>query len=299
MKKILPSVFSFVLSLFLAVSLLLGSFSLFVYHTVLDQETLIGVADQSKYTEEMYEEIRDSWENLFAITGVSEPEPILKLLTPEGVEKEAFSYLRSCFGGKGKISTEQMEKDLDEKIRAYVKSQGEEEISKEVEENIEELVSSCAEKYVKGIRVPLLHTVLGKAGALRKYLLPVSVISFAFSLILAVFIFFLQKKKKEILYFLAISTATCAVIFLGATFLAEGYEITARLPIEKSALLTLVASFVQFLIDEICLMGVIFSGVFVLLIVLYLIFTFLLKGKNSDKSDAPSVSSEEKEKTKE
>ncbi len=297
MKKTLASVFSFVLSLFLAFSLLLGSLSLFFYHTALDEKDLVRVADESKYTEELYEEIRDSWENLFAITGVMEPDPMLKLLTPEKVEEDAFSFLRSSFSGKGEISTEKLEKDLDEKIREYVKSQGEEEISEEVEKNIKELVSSCTGKYEKGIRVPLLPTVLGKAGAVKKYLVPAAIASFVFSLVLAVFIFFLQKKKKETLYFLIISVATCAIIFLGAAFFAEGYGLTSRLPIEESALLTLVASFLQFLIDEIFLTGIIFVGIAVLFLAVYLILTFILKGKAFDKEDKPlPVSAEEENK---
>ena len=295
MKKNLASVFSFILSLFLAFSLLAGSLCLFLYHTALDEKDLIRTADESKYGEELYEEITDSWENLFAITGVSQPKPMLKVLTEKSVEDDAFSYLRSSFEGKGKIDTAELEKALDEKLREYVKAQGEEEISEEVEKNIRDLVSSCKTKYEKGIRVPMLPTVLGKAGAVRKYLPTASIAAFVFALALAVFIFFLQKKKKETLYFLAISAATCGIVFLGAAFFAEGYELTSRLPLEDSALLTLMASFLQFLIDEILLMGIAFFGAAVLILVLYLIFTFLLKEKDSENT-VPAVA-DEKEQT--
>ncbi len=299
MKKTLNSVFSFILSLILAFSLLLGGLSVFAYNTALNPEALIRVADESKYTEELYQEIYDSWDNLFAITGVSSPEPMLKVLTFEDVKNDAFSYLRSSYNGKGKISTEKIEKELDEKVREYVKSQGEEEISEEVEKNIKELVLSCMGKYEKAIRIPLLPTVLSAAGKIKNYLIPAVIASFAFALVLVVFIFFLQKKRKETLYFLTISAATCALIFLGAAFLAEHYEIASRLPIEASALLTLLSNFIKLLIDEILLFGIVFAGAAVLLLAIYLILSFILKDKtvkeeNPEKSSSQTASPEKK-----
>ena len=69
-KKVLTTIFSLLLSLFMAVSLLLGSLCFYAKQTVCNPERLTQIATEKGYTQTLYEEIAYSWENYLAITVV-------------------------------------------------------------------------------------------------------------------------------------------------------------------------------------------------------------------------------------
>ncbi len=291
-KKILTSVFSFVLTLFLAFSLLVGSLAIYAENTLCSPEKLEKIGTKSGYTTELYDQIHSSWENLLAITGVTAPEPILAILTPSLVEKDALRYISDSFAGKADISTKELETALDGKIRDYVKGQGEE-IDEEVEKNIQELVSACIKKYEHGIRIPMLPKVLGAVSKLQKYLMPLAIGAFGFSLVLLVFLFFLQQKKKNILYYGAISASTGAMLLVGASFLSDHYELAKRLPLEESALRTLLSSYVQFLTDRLGQVGMVFFWVFIAFLFALLVIFAVEKIREGEKKEEKSLPEKE------
>ena len=98
-KRVLSIVFSYILALFFAVTMLAGVLCDFAYKTVCDPELLVSHAISSGYATELYDEILYKWENLLSITGIDDTEPFTQVLTLERVEDAAYSYLRNAYTG--------------------------------------------------------------------------------------------------------------------------------------------------------------------------------------------------------
>lgn len=275
-KTILSTVFSSILALFLALILLVGSLCVYANSTVCDPQLLANTARSSGYCTELYEEIKYDWEDLLAITGVSEPDPILAVLTQEQVEADAIAYITASYTGSAKLDTSALKSALDEKVRAYVipiTPNGN--IDDELEQNINDLVSACIKDYESSIKIPALPKILGAVNKVGKFLTPGLWAVAVAGIVLLVFLFFLQKKWQDTLYFAAISTATNAVMLLSATGLAGYYKLTQRLPIDASALKTLLVSYLQKLLDTLQNYGTFFALITALLIMIYLLITLI------------------------
>ena len=283
-KQILSTVFSVLLSLILAITLLLGCMCVYARETICKPEKLTEIAILKGYTQELYDEIVYSWENYLAITGVSEPDTVMKVLTPERIQTDALSYIRDSYTGKAAIDTTDLQEQLNKSIREYVASTiGDEDLDATLEANINELVSACMQTYNQAITIPLLPKLLGAVGRIEFFLLPASLLAFGFSLVIMVFIFYLQKKRRCTLCYTAIATATNTLLFVGVPYLAERNSLIARLPFDESALRTFVTSYLQFLLNKLMTAGLVFLTATVVLALLYLLFAFMENRKTSNE----------------
>lgn len=271
-KKILPVVFSGILSLFLAIVLLVGALSAFFYRTVGDQQLLVSTGQSSGYTDELYEEIKYKWENLLSITGVMDTDPIMEVLTPEVVQEAARSYLRDAYTGTAAIDTQTLHDELEAKVRDYAYSNNIHATPQaELDQNINDLVSACLKEYTNSIKIPLLPRLLGAVSKVNPYLKIVPMICAVCAAALLLFIFFLQSNRANALYYALIAAATNAVLILGANGLAGHYRILDRLPVEVSALRTLVVSYLSAILERLQSYGEAFLVIGVLLLLLYVL----------------------------
>ena len=279
-KKIISTIFGFVISLFLAIVLLSGALCLFANNTVCAPQYLTQIAEKSGFTDELYEEIRYDWENFISITGVEDPASIMPMLTKEQVSKDVLETLKSAYEGKSSLNTDELKTQLETKVREYAHSNNINATPEaELEENIADLVNACIEDYQQAVSIPLLPTILGAVGKVAPLLMPAAAATAVAALILLVFLFFLQTERKNTLYYAAISAGTNAVILIGLPALAAAYQIVKRLPFEASALKMLVTAYVQALLDQLQFTGLLFLGAAVLLIAVYVSLVFLFKKK--------------------
>lgn len=269
-KKVLSVIFSGILSLFLAIVLLVGALCAFAYGTVCDQQLLTSTANASGYTDQLYEEIKYKWENLLSITGVMDPDPIMQVLTPQTVQEAVLSYLRDAYTGTANIDTQTLRDELEAKIRDYAYSNNIHATPQaELDQNISDLVSACMKEFTSAIKIPLLPRLLGAVSRIAPYLKMAPIICAVCAAALLLFVFFLQPKRRDTLYYASISTATNAVLILGGIWMAGHYRVVDRLPVEISALRTLIVSYLNGLLENLQLYGEVFLQVTILLLLLY------------------------------
>jgi len=269
-KKVLSAVFSSILSLFIAILLLAGAVGDYAYRTVCDPQLLISAGESSGCTEELYDEIKYKWENLLSITGITDMDPIMQVLTQEIVHDAAVSYLEDAYTGAAAIDTESLHQELEDKIRDYAYSHNIHATPQaELDQNINDLVSACLKEYTNSIKIPLLPRLLGAVSKVAPYIKIVPIICGVCAVLLLLFVFFLQSKRRDTLYYVCISAATNAVLLLGGIWLAGYYRVIDRLPVEVSALRTLVVSYMNALIEQLGVYADAFLLAAVLLLLLY------------------------------
>lgn len=280
-RQILSTIFSSILSLFLAIVLLGGGLCFYAEETVCDPQPLIQDSMTAQYAQELYEQIKYDWENYLAITGVVDNTTIMTVLTQENIQKDVVSYIKNSYTGTSKVDTSELRSQLDTKVREYISDiTGKAEPDEELEANINELINACMQTYERSITIPMLPKILGTVGKFQKYLVPARLIAFGFGLVIAVIIFFLQRKRRNLFYYTGIATATNALLILGATGLAEHYSLINRLPIEESALRTLLISYLQFLLDKLQIVGFVFLAATAFALLMYLLFACIAKLKS-------------------
>lgn len=281
MKSRLTVTLSFVVSLFLALTLLAVALCAFGSSVLAKSTRLEEAAVVSDYSQTLYEEIQYDFENLLSITGVMETESIMTALTPEMVDRDALSYLADCFGDGATLDTSSLKADLDAGIRTYIESvlpEGEE-WNEELEKNLNDLVSACVRRYRQGIQIPMLPKIGKTLVKLGSYLKWGATLAALASLGCAAYLFLLYKPRRKALYYYAVSTATNSVLFLGAAYLAKWNHITQRLPIEESALQDLLSRYLQSILSVLEQIGWVFLGATVLFILAEAVLSFLSKKK--------------------
>ncbi len=271
-KRIIATVFSTILSLFLAIVLLATCLCYFARQTVCDPQLLTDIANDSGYTAELYEQIKYKWENLVSITGVTDPDSIMQVLTQEQVQKDALAYLQDAYTGTATIDTEELSQALRAKVSDYAYSNNIHATPKaELEQNIDDLVAACIQDYKTSIRIPLLPRLLGTVSQIPAYLKTAIQIGWVSCFVLLVFIFFLQKKRTYTLYFAAISTATNALLLLGGCWLIRENQLIERLPIDISALRTLLCAYLSKLVSQLERFGYLFLQATLVLLAVHLL----------------------------
>ena len=281
-KSVLTTAFSLILSLFLAISLLAGSLCVYARSTLCKEELLTSTLLQSGYSQQLYEEILYKWENLLSICGVPESEnsTILQCLTPEGVKQDTLAYFRDSYSGSRKLDTQPLEENLEALIRSYAYSNNVHMSSQEeLDANIADLVNACMEEYHNSVMVPLMPRLLSKLPPLRNMLLW-GILAAGFSaLVLGVFLFFLQRRRADTLYYFGIATGTNAVLILGIYALTKGTRLISRLPITESALRSFLVAYLEILLEYFLLLGLLFLGITAFFALLYFLISFLKKPK--------------------
>lgn len=277
-KTFLRVFFSCLLSLFIAIGCLAGSACHFAATTVCDSAPMLRVAKTQGFTTQLYEEIVYDWENLLSITGVTEPESIMAVLTLELVERDALKYITDSYAGSATVTTEDLRSQLDQKVRDYAYSHNIHATPEaELEQNINDLVDACISDYTESIRIPLLPKLLSYAsnlGSLFEKLIPLIAGGVG---ALLLFLLVLQKKRRDTLYYAAISSATGGIMLFAVTMLTQHYDILNRLPFSDSAVKTLVVSYLQMILNELNRYGIIFMLAAAILLVAYLMFCLFAK----------------------
>ena len=259
MKTFLRILFSCILSMFIAILSLAGALCHYGQAIVCNQSILLQIGEESGYTQQLYEDIAYNWENLLSITGVETPEDIMAVLTPAVVKQHAIKYLKDAYTGSAAFDLEQLRSDLDAKVREYAYSHNIYATPEaELEQNINDLVNACISDFQTAITIPLLPSLLGPVGNYSP-LLPKFIPMLAAGCgVLIVFLFFLQMKKQDVLYYLTTSALTGGIILVGIPKLVAHYNIINRLPIADSPLKTLIHNYLQTIIDAMSSYGVYF-----------------------------------------
>lgn len=277
-KNILRTVFSIILALFLAIGALAGSLCAYAEANLCDSTLLLDTAAAGSYAQELYEEIAYDWGNLIAIAGVPEPETMMTDLTVERVKADALAYLQDAYTGSAAVDVEALRQALEEKVRQYAYSNTIHETQEEeLERHIDELVTACMKEYTGSVKIPMLPKALGAISKLGKYVSIGKFAAFGFCAVVLALLFFLQRQKKETLYYAGLSAATNALLLAGSVGLAEHYELLKRLPVQVSALKTLIDGYLQPLLDRLGAVGQIFIFIAAGLLLAYALWTLIPK----------------------
>lgn len=295
MKTFLRAFFSCLLALFLAILVLGVGLCHLGQMVVCNPATLQKLAVDTGYTKQLYDEIVYDWENYLAITGVETPETIMAVLTQEQVNQDALKYITDAYTGTATINTETLRSNLDSKVREYAHSHNIYETpEEELEQNIQDLVDACIDDYTSAITIPMLVKILSTIHRYGTLLLPCLIALSVGSIVLLVFIFFLQKQKQDVLYYGALATATGTIILLGIPKLAAHYNILNRLPVTESAMKTLVRSYLKTVLDAVGRYGNLFLVATVALLALYIVITVTVALVKHRKKQAVAEISDEK-----
>lgn len=259
-KTVLSKAISFLLSLLLATTLLGGFVCAYIGQTVGDPRRIDEAAAESGYGDTLYGEIRDKWENLFAVSGIPDAEEMLSVLRKDTLMSDIRSYFAGAYQGQLIVDTQALEDALQEKLEAYVAGiEDADPEDLELQKNIRDLVAACADQYRLAVRIPMLHTVLGKVTRIRDLLAVAVAAAALFAVVLAVFLFFLQKPRADALYFGAVATVTDTVLLLGLRIFAGWIRLVDRLPLAQSALRDLAQVYVADLLSVLTRWGIGFA----------------------------------------
>lgn len=276
-KTVLRVIFSCVLSLFMAILFLFGALCHYAKAYVCNPEVVLKACKDSGYTNQLYDEILYDWDNLLSITGVSEPQNILSLLTPEQVETDALHYIESAYLGSAALNTDRLHADLHSKIEEYAYSHNIHATpDAELSQNIKDLTNACIEDYRSAITIPLLPKILSSLRLAGNYLHYGIWLACAATGLLLMFLFLLQRKRQDTLYYTSISLTACGIFLCGIIQLANHYNVVARIPFQDSALKTLIAAFLQTLLDNLQRYGLLFFYSTFIIISLYLVILLVI-----------------------
>ncbi len=275
--KVIRTVFNVVLALFLAVIILAGSLFYLAETSLCNPVYLADTARTSPYTQELYEQIAYDWEDLMAITGILEPQSIMTVLTTERVAQDALHYLNSAYNGTASLPLDDLHEQLEGKVREYVNVHfPSAEQNPEQEENIKSLVNACISDYRSAISIPGAGVALGTMARLRQYLQPGLVITAIAAVGLLVLLFFLQEKRRELLYYASLALTTNCLVFLGIPWLIHKNRIIDRLPLRASAMKTLIDHYIVGILNQMNTIGMILLLGALLLILAYGIWCLIL-----------------------
>lgn len=271
-KTVLSRIFSFVLALFLAITLLASAMAGYVRGTVADPQNVKNAVTGSDFAAALYSEILAKWDNLISICGIADTAPMLEILTEERVQADVLAYYDAAYHGKQDVDTEALEKALEEKLWAYAESlENTDRSDKELKKNIADLVKACMDEYRTSVRVPLLHTLLGALTRRKKWLNVGEIGAAAFACLLLLFLFFLQEKRRYTLYFAAVATATDTVLILGGGLFAKAIDLVNRLPLAESALRDLAVICANDMLTKLLILGAAFLAVTLILLLVFVL----------------------------
>ena len=271
-KPVLRVLFSCALSLFLAITGLGIGVCHFTQTILFNPNTLIQVAGDCGYTQQLHSEIAREWENLFAITGVENPEEMMSVLTRDIVNADSLNYIANAYAQTAAVRVQQLADQLTGKVREYAYSQtAQADRDGALEENINDLVNACIGAYKSAVEIPALNTILGTfskiAGKLDLYACILSILLLAFMALM----YFLQRKRTHTLYYMTISAAAGGIVLLGIPAITMQYNILARLPFSDSAVKTLLIAYGANAIDAMVDYGTIYMIIAGILLCGYLI----------------------------
>ena len=271
--------FSVVIALFLAVSLFAAGICIYGTHTVCRQELLLEQLESTGYTRELYGEIVARWQNLLTLAGVAEPETILCVLTPETVAEDAAAYFRNACNGAATPDNQDLRTALEQALRSYAEAHNiQARPQTELEEHNRTLVNACMADYRLIMQNPLLPKAVNAVLARRDLLKTGGYIAGAASALFLAALFFLQEKRRNTLYYAAISAASCAVSVFGVWGYFHHKNILQT--VAQSPIKTLAAGYLTRLLQSLRLLGDIYLAAAAALLLGYLTCCFLKHRKS-------------------
>ncbi len=277
-KQTLSTIISFVLALFLSFAVFTVVICSVFLCTLANPNVIDKTISQSDYAKPLKEEISAKWDNLAAICGMDERDVLLSLLTEERIENDSRKYFKMAYEGKT-LDTSNLKKEVYDIVSDYAHSHDLNLISaQELEQNINDLVTSCMEEYDRSVKIRLMTRAFGTIGKIRPTVLIALVISFLISAGIIVFIFYLQTDRKKTLFYLFSAFAANAVLYLFAVLFTYLNNLINRIPIEESALYNLTVKYLNDTFTFITVTAVL------LCIVSALVLAFYIKpSKNKEK----------------
>ncbi len=275
-SRVASAAISLVLSLFIAAMgtvICLASLPLLA----LSDTSLIDRAiDRSGYSEMLCGEIAAKWDNLAAICGIENRDELLALLTPDRVLDDSKSYFYAAYSGERLNEYSELRNSVYGIIDSYAREHDAHLILEEqLQANINELVDCCMEEYSSAVNVKFAPTALSAVRNSLPYLKAGIALASLLTAGLAVFIFLLQSRRKDTLYYLGISSLSVTLIFGLLCYLVEKNGYIKRIPFEKTALYYLITDCLNSMLNILKATALITAGLSLLILLAYVALSVL------------------------
>ncbi|MDR3224697.1 MAG: hypothetical protein LBT52_00160 [Clostridiales Family XIII bacterium] len=268
-RRRIRKLIAFLLSFFLALSILALSFLLLCSFTLLRPSFLLEQVDKSNYTEM----VKDELEVTLISYGISSgfDEAFSKgLLNSDDMRGDIYLEVQKLYDpAVPGADLERFRAGIHEKLIAYVKAQGED-ITPQMTEALDYLADLSTEAYQQKIAFPMggmIASWIETIGNVSRYALIASII---FAAIVLVFLILIHPHKSRVVPYL-IYAATAAGLFFGVVALAVVYSgKVERVGITNKGLYQLVTTYVTGVLHPMVWIAACMVGVSAIVALLYL-----------------------------
>ena len=209
--KIFKNIITLILAFLLMLSILLTVIVQIVSTTILNKDYILGKLEEANYYNNVYEQIKDSFEGYIGPSGLDES-VLENIYTRDQVKEDINLIINNIYENKNnKINTEDIEEKLQKNIESSVETRI---LTKETQKSIEDFIDKIADEYVQNIShdpyFEKLGIIMNKA---KDIVGKVDGIIIFVPIILAVVILLLNIKQiSSAIRFIAISILTSGVI---------------------------------------------------------------------------------------
>ena len=265
--KIFKNIITLILAFLLMLSILLTVIVQIVSTTILNKDYILGKLEEANYYNNVYEQIKDSFEGYIGPSGLDES-VLENIYTRDQVKEDINLIINNIYENKNnKINTEDIEEKLQKNIESSVETRI---LTKETQKSIEDFIDKIADEYVQNIShdpyFEKLGIIMNKA---KDIVGKVDGIIIFVPIILAVVILLLNIKQiSSAIRFIAISILTSGVIgIVIKVFLETKINISNILIINDSfsEVIKNVISSILNSINTISIIGIIVSIVVIIL----------------------------------
>lgn len=146
--KIFKNIITLILAFLLMLSILLTVIVQIVSTTILNKDYILGKLEEANYYNNVYEQIKDSFEGYIGPSGLDES-VLENIYTRDQVKEDINLIINNIYENKNnKINTEDIEEKLQKNIESSVETRI---LTKETQKSIEDFIDKIADEYVQNI----------------------------------------------------------------------------------------------------------------------------------------------------
>ena len=211
--KIFKNIITLILAFLLMLSILLTVAVQIVSTTILNKDYILGKLEEANYYNNVYEQIKDSFEGYIGPSGLDES-VLENIYTRDQVKDDINSIIDNIYENKNnKINTEDLKEKLQKNIESSVATGI---LTKETQKSIENFTDKIADEYVQNIShdpyFGKLGTIINKVNNILE---KVEGVIIFIPIILAVVILLINIKELSMaIRFIAISVLSSGIIAL-------------------------------------------------------------------------------------
>lgn len=281
----LRSIICWILAFFLAAVLLAGVLCVFGRVVTADRTALFDSMQETDYAETLTSEIREKWDNLAAITGIQERTELLNLVTEQRVAVDSQTYYENAYLGQSVLDTDALRREVRTFVEEYVAGTDPWFVNEaELQQNITDLVDACIDEYALSVKIKLMPNVLGQMEKIASLLEKGMWVCAVMTLLLTVFLFFLQVRRRETLRYLFCAVAPTPILLLAACRFVKAEAYIYRLPMADSALKGMLEQYLEKILAMLQYIGEITVWVAMGVLGLYLVICMVQGIQNHHRS---------------